>query len=172
MTCWGLVPSAEALGYYHTSANADDEYRNQKFVDQATPHQRPFLALALVLIHLVVSTVHGWAHQAGMVALTTFGYVYVVVVITLLPFLAAVLLFTRKKKMGALLFTLSMFGSFIFGFWYHFLSNTTDNVTQVHGTSHSTFLWTAIGLAAIELAGTVVGFRLFRALSSKNGGVR
>ena len=95
-----------------------------------------------------------------MVALTTFGYVYVVVVITLMPFLAAVLLFTRKKKMGALLLMLSMFGSLVFGFWYHFLSNTGDNVTQVHGPSHSTFLWTAIVLAVIELAGTLVGLRL------------
>jgi len=74
-----------------------------------------------------------------MVALTTFGYVYVVVVITLLPWVAAALLFTRKKKMGALLLALSMFGSFVFGFWYHFLSNTGDNVTQVHGPWHSTF---------------------------------
>ena len=98
-----------------------------------------------------------------MVALTTFGYVYVVVVITLMPWVAAALLFTRKKKMGALLLALSMFGSFIFGFWYHFLSHTGDNVAQVHGPWHSTFLWTAIALGVIELAGAVVGFRLFRA---------
>ena len=133
---------------------------------QGTSNAARFVALALVLVHLLVSTVHGWAHQAAMVALTTFGYVYVVVVITLMPFLAAVLLFTRKKKMGALLLALSMFGSFIFGFWYHFLSHTSDNVTQVHGPSHSTFLWTAIALAVIELAGTVVGFRLFWAHSN------
>jgi len=100
-----------------------------------------------------------------MVALTTFGYVYVVVVITLLPWVAAALLFTRKKKMGALLLALSMLSSFVFGFWYHFLSNTGDNVTQVHGPWHSTFLWTAIVLAVIELGGTIVGLRLFRAIS-------
>jgi cation transport ATPase len=136
-------------------------------MNQTTPLHRPFLVLALILVHLLVSTVHGWAHQAAMVALTTFGYVYVVVVITLMPFLAAVLLFTRKKRMGALLLMLSMFGSFIFGSWYHFLSNTGDNVTQVPGPAHSTFLWTAIALAVIELAGTIVGFGLFRAASSR-----
>lgn len=96
-----------------------------------------------------------------MITLTTFGYVYVIVVITLAPLVAAALLFTRKKKIGALLLALSMSGSFIFGFWYHFLSQTNDNVTQVHGAWHSTFLWTAITLAVIELAGTVVGFRMF-----------
>jgi len=133
---------------------------------KAPPQTRPFGALVLVLIHLIVSTLHGRAHQAAMVTLTTFGYVYVIVVITLTPLVAAGLLFTRKKKIGALLLALSMSGSFIFGFWYHFLSQTNDNVTQVHGAWHSTFLWTAITLAVIELAGTIVGFRLFRASDS------
>ena len=135
-------------------------------MNQTSPQPRPFVALALILIHLIVSTLHGRAHQAATVTLTTFGYVYVGVVITLTPLLAAVLLFTRKKKIGALLLALSMFGSFAFGFWYHFLSHTSDNVAQVNGPSHSTFLWTAIALAVIELAGTVVGFRLFRASDS------
>jgi hypothetical protein len=130
--------------------------------NQATSESRPFVALILILIHLVVSILHGWAHQGAMVSLTTVGNVYVGVVITLMPVVAAAFLFTRKKKLGSLLLALSMFGSFIFGFWYHFLSQTNDNVTQVHGPWHSTFLWTAIALAVIELAGTIVGFRMFR----------
>ena len=130
---------------------------------KATSQIRPFTALALVLIHLIISTLHGWVHQAAMVTLTTVGYVYVIIVITLTPLLAAALLFTRKKKIGALLLALSMFGSLIFGFWYHFLSHTSDNITQVNGPWHSTFLWTAIALAVIELSGMIVGFRLFRA---------
>lgn len=123
-----------------------------------------FTALALVLIHLMISTLHGQAHQAAMVALNTFGYVYVLVVITLAPLVAAALLFTRKQRIGALLLALSMFGSFVFGFWYHFLSSTNDNVREVHGPSHSKFLWTAIALAVIELAGALVGFRIYRAI--------
>ena len=125
---------------------------------------RPFGALVLVLIHFIVSALHGRAHQAAMVTLTTFGKIYVGIVITLMPLVAAALLFTRKRKIGALLLALSMLGSFMFGVWYHFLSQTSDNVTQVHGPWHSTFLWTAIAIAAIELAGTVIGFRLFRAI--------
>jgi uncharacterized membrane protein YvlD (DUF360 family) len=121
-------------------------------------------ALALVLIHLVISIFHGRAHQGAMVALDTFGNVYVIVVITLAPIVAAVLLLTRLRKLGALLLALSMFGSFMFGSWYHFLSATNDNVTQVHGAWHSTFLWTAIALAVIELAGTFVGCRMYRRL--------
>src|SRR5215468_5901787 len=123
---------------------------------------RAFAVLALVLIHLVISTVHGRAHQGAMVTLNTFGYVYVVVVITLAPLVAAALMFTRKRTIGALLLALSMFGSFVFGFWYHFLSSTNDNVAQVHGYWHSTFLWTAIALALIELAGMFVGLGMYR----------
>ena len=130
-------------------------------MNQLSSQRLPFVALALILIHLVVSILHGWAHQGAMVTLTTFGNIYVGVVITLMPVVAAVFLFTRKKKIGALLLALSMLGSFVFGFWYHFLSQTNDNVTQVHGPWHSTFLWTAIGLAVIELAGTIVGFVCF-----------
>jgi hypothetical protein len=128
-----------------------------------------FAALALILTHLVISTLHGAAHQAAMVTLSTLGYLYVVVVITLMPLAAAALLFTRKQKLGTVLLALSMLGSFIFGFWFHFLSHTNDNVTQVHGPWHSTFLLTAIALAAIELAGTIAGFRLYRAISLPQG---
>ena len=130
-----------------------------------TSPTRPFAALALILLHLVVSTLHGWAHQRAIVKLNTFGYVYVAIVITLGPLVAAGLLVARRQKTGGLLLALSMFGSFIFGVWYHFLSTTSDNVMQVHGPWHSTFLWTAIALAVIELAGTVVGFRMFRVIS-------
>ena len=121
-----------------------------------------FASLGLVLIHFVISVVHGQAHQGAMVALTVFGNVYVLVVITLAPLVAAVLLFTRRRKLGALLLALSMCGSFIFGFWYHFLSSTNDNVAQVHGPWHSMFLLTAIALALIELSGMFVGFRMYR----------
>ena len=121
-----------------------------------------FAAPGLILIHLVVSMVHGQAHHAAMVALNTFGYVYVLMVITLMPLVAGVLLFTRLRRAGALLLALSMFGSFVFGFWYHFLSATGDNVVQVHGPWHSTFLATAVALAVIELAGTFVGWWVYR----------
>jgi hypothetical protein len=102
-----------------------------------------------------------------LVTLSTFGYVYVGVVITLMPLVAAAFLITRKKKIGALLLALSMLGSFSFGFWFHFLSQTHDNVAEVHGPWHSTFLGTAIALAVIELTGTIVGFRIFRVSSER-----
>ena len=119
-------------------------------------------ALALVLIHLVVSIVHGRAHQGAMVDLTLFGYVYVVAVITVAPLVAAALLFSRWRHTGALLLTVSMAGSFAFGVWHHFLAAGTDNVAEVRGAWRSTFLWTALALAALELLGFISGLLVYR----------
>jgi len=92
-----------------------------------------------------------------MVGLTAFGNLYVLVVITIAPLVAGVLLLTRWARQGALLLALSMLGSFVFGVWYHFLSATSDNVMEVHGPWRSSFLWTAIALAIIEFAGMLMG---------------
>lgn len=121
-----------------------------------------FLGLGIILLHIVASTVHGLAHQGAMVMLTMFGNLYVIVVITVAPLVAAALLFFRWTQAGAFLLALSMLGSFVFGVWYHFFSATNDNVVQVNGPWRFTFLWTAIALAIIELAGVIFGVFAFR----------
>jgi len=115
------------------------------------------LCPGLILGHLAVSIFHGLAHQGAMVGLTALGNLYVLVVITIAPLVAGVLLLTRWARQGALLLALSMLGSFVFGVWYHFLSATSDNVMEVHGPWRSSFLWTAIALAIIEFAGMLMG---------------
>lgn len=132
-------------------------------MNRASPQRIAFAGLAFVLVHLGISTIHGAAHRGATVGLTTFGNAYVVVVITLAPLVAAVLLFTRLRAIGALLLALSMLGSFSFGFWYHFLSSTNDNVAEVHGPWHFTFLWSAIALAMVELAGVLIAVMICRA---------
>lgn len=99
-----------------------------------------FLSLGIILLHVGASAIHGLAHQGAMVALTTFGNVYVIVVITIAPLVAYALLLFSWAKTGALLLALAMLGSLVFGVWYHFLSATNDNVVQVHGPWRSTFL--------------------------------
>ena len=105
-----------------------------------------------------------------MVDLTLFGYVYVIAVITVTPLVAAALLFSRRRHIGALLLTMSMAGSFAFGVWYHFLSAGTDNVAEVHGVWRSTFLLTALALAALELLGFITGLPVYRGFSKSNDG--
>ena len=128
-----------------------------------TAKRTRLLGLGIILAHLGISIFHGRAHQGAMVTLTTFGSVYVLVVITLAPLVAGGLLFTRWDRIGALLLALSMLGSFAFGGWYHFLSATNDHVSQVHGPWRSTFIWTAIVLAVSELVGVMIGIFAFRA---------
>ena len=128
-----------------------------------TAKRTKLLGLGIIVAHLGISIFHGLAHQGAMVTLTTFGSVYVLVVITLAPLVAGALLFTRWARIGALLLALSMLGSFVFGGWYHFLSATNDHVSQVHGPWRSTFIWTAIVLAVSELVGVMIGISAFRA---------
>jgi hypothetical protein len=131
-----------------------------------TAKRAKLLGLGIILAHLAISVLHGLAHQGATVTLTTFGSVYVLVVITLAPLVAGVLLFTRWARIGALLLALSMLGSFVFGGWYHFLSATNDHVSQVHGPWRSTFIWTAIVLAGSELLGVIIGISAFNKLRS------
>jgi hypothetical protein len=51
-----------------------------------------------------------------------------------------------------------MAGSFVFGLFYHFIAAGPDNVNflGVHPWS-STFLWSAVFLALVEAAGTMIG---------------
>lgn len=125
--------------------------------------QLKLVAIALVLAHLIISMVHGRAHQGAIVTLTLFQNLYVLVVITVGPILSAALLFSRWSRGAALVLTVSMFGSFVFGGWYHFLSTTSDNVGAVHGVWHSTFLWSAIVIATLEAVGVIVGGWIYQA---------
>lgn len=127
-----------------------------------------FFSVGLILLHLGISTVHGLAHQGVLVALTKFGQAYVIVVITVAPLVAGGLLLSRAARAGAMLLALSMLGSFVFGFWYHFLSATNDNIVEVHGPWRATFLWTAIVLAVIEFAGVLLGVFAFRTTRNIN----
>jgi len=115
------------------------------------------IAAGLILLHLVISFLHGQAHSGAAVTLTRLGYAYVLIVITLAPLVAGILLWLRWQKFGALLLAVSMLGSFVFGAWYHFIAAGNDNIAEVHGPWHSTFVWTAAALAVLELLGALSG---------------
>ena len=130
--------------------------RSELEIQHVNRHFR-IIAACLILLHLAVSFVHGLAHNKAAVTLTNFGSAYVLIVITLAPLVAGLLLWTHWRKFGGLLLAASMLGSFVFGAWYHFLATGNDNIAQVHGAWHSTFAWTAVALAALELTGAIVG---------------
>ena len=127
-------------------------------------------AIAIILGHLAVTIVHGISHAGADVRLSLFGKVYVLVVITLAPLVAGVLLYKVSLSTGGWLMTISMAGSLCFGLLYHFLFAGADNVMQVHGSWHMLFVSSAFAVAVVELIGTLWGFRLLQLASNTKSG--
>jgi hypothetical protein len=116
------------------------------------------LAWLIILLHLLISTVHGIAHLRLGITLNTFQSTYVLLVITLAPILAAVLLWARRVRAGFVLLALSMAGSLVFGLYWHYVAESPDNVFHLHeGTLQYLFRSTALLLAVSEMCGVVAG---------------
>ena len=116
------------------------------------------LAWLIVLLHVVISTVHGIAHMRLGITLNAFQSAYVLLVITLAPILAAVLLLVRRIRPGFILLALSMAGSLVFGIYWHYLAESPDNVAHLHeGTLPALFRATALLLVVSEVGGVVIG---------------
>src|SRR5215212_9286485 len=117
------------------------------------------LGIAIVVLHALITIPHGIAHSNLNIQMNRWQNVYILVVINLLPLVAAVLIW-RRKRIGFLLLLFSMAGSFLFGGFYHFMAAGPDNVASL--TPHQwtqTFQWTAVLLAVSEALGFFVGIR-------------
>ena len=111
----------------------------------------------IVLLHFVVSAVHGYAHTRLLIQLNLWQTIYVVLVITLLPLVSLFLLLGSRRTGYSLLF-LSMLGSLVFGVYYHFIAAGPDNVAELgHHSWAAPFQVTAVLLALTEAAGALVG---------------
>jgi hypothetical protein len=113
---------------------------------------------AVVLIHLVLSFVHGAAHSGANVALGPAGNLFVYVVILAGP-IAGLLIALRLPRMGACIVAFSMSGALAFGFINHFVIQGTDHVSHVAAPWRTQFAVTAALLAVVEAAGAVIGLR-------------
>jgi hypothetical protein len=119
----------------------------------------------VVLAHIIVNGLHGVAHEQAEVSISDLQFAYVILVIFVAPIAAAVMLsFNRPKKMqrwGAWLLLVSMLGSLFFGFAYHIVLPSPDNIfTVMHGPSLNNaifFTSTAILLVIIDGLGSWVG---------------
>jgi predicted neutral ceramidase superfamily lipid hydrolase len=121
--------------------------------------------ILVVLAHLIVNGLHGIAHQRAEVVISDLQFAYVSLVIFVAPIAAAVMLsFNRPKKVqrgGAWLLLVSMLGSLLFGFAYHIVLSSSDNIfTVMHGPSLNNaifFTSTAILLVMIDGLGSWIG---------------
>ena len=115
------------------------------------------LVTVAVLSHLVVSLVHGRAHEALAVGLSSWQNIYVMTVIAIAPLIAMVLTWLRRDRAGLILLLLSMSGSLIFGVIYHYVVVSSDHVSHLPpGNAQGIFRTTALLLVLTELFGVIV----------------
>jgi hypothetical protein len=118
---------------------------------------------AIVLAHLVVNIAHGLAHHELRVGLALPGTMFVIVVVLIAPLLAMGLLWTAEKRLGLMLLSLSMSGSFLFGLYHHFLAAGPDHVdSQPWSPWGLTFGLTAYLLLVTEAIGAYLGIHFLR----------
>ena len=113
-----------------------------------------------VAAHFALSFLHGLAHVETGVYLGLPGNLFVALVITMAPLVAAALLWTtRVRTAGALLLVGSMTASFVFGVYNHFVVVSPDHVLHVPGTEawRRVFQASSVLVAASEVVGCAVG---------------
>ena len=116
------------------------------------------LSTVAVLAHLVVSIVHGRAHERLSVGLSNWQNIYVLTVIVIAPLIAMLLIWTRLARFGLVLLVISMAGSLIFGVAYHYVVISPDHVSHLPpGDAQGLFRSTALLLVLTELFGVAVG---------------
>jgi hypothetical protein len=114
---------------------------------------------AIVAAHLLVNIAHGLAHRELLVGLDPPASIFVLVVVLVSPLLAIALVSTTKKRLGLILMSLSMFGSFLFGLYHHFIVASLDHVrSQPLDLWGSVFVLTAYGLLITEAIGASRAF--------------
>ncbi len=127
---------------------------------------------AIVLLHALISTLHGLGHTQIPVPLSLPDLLFVVFVIGLAPLVGLAMIWTRYPKAGLWIVLLSMIGAFVFGVYHHFVELGTDNVNLISaGDWRPLFQITAVLLAIIEAASCVFAVIANRASSARKGAV-
>ena len=126
----------------------------------------------VVLVHLVVSVLHGNAHTSLGVGLNNWQQVYVYIVILFAPLGALVLSFTPHAKATLWLLLVSMLGSLVFGAAYHFVIISPDHVAHLPaGDARAMFRFTAVLLLITEAFGVLVSAALLKQQKSTDAQV-
>jgi hypothetical protein len=119
---------------------------------------RQQLALSVVVVlHLLVTLTHGWAHSAAAVPLGWASLAFVVVVIQVAPLIGLAWMRTSPQA-GARLIGVAMAASLLFGLINHFVISSPDHVDHVAAQWRPLFTSTAVALAVTEAAGAILGF--------------
>jgi len=115
-------------------------------------------ATVIILLNLLVSFVHGWAHQQLDVQLNSWQQVFVLITNILAPILSLILYWTRFRRAAALMLFVSMLAILLFGVYFHFIFPSNDHVAHLpEGHGQPLFIITAILLVPVEALGAAFG---------------
>jgi len=121
--------------------------------------------IGIVIAHLLISILHGSAHEKAHVPLSPAANIFVLTVILAGPLLGLALLWP-SQRIGVSLIALTLVGSLIFGLVNHFIFASPDHVTHVDPQFRTLFTTTAVLLAITEAVGSGLAVRSLRARRS------
>ena len=117
----------------------------------------PMYGTLIVLVHLLLTLVHGAMHAKLGIDLDSAGLIFVLLVIGLCPLVAMVLLWTSGRTLGLALLAFSMAASLLFGAYHHFLVPGPDYVGQQSpGLAATVFAASSYGILGIEGLGAYI----------------
>jgi len=109
----------------------------------------------MVIAHLGISVVHGWAHAGAQVFLPPAAMLFVYVVIVAGPVVGLMVL-RRRERLGAAIIAVTMTAALLFGVVNHFIIAGSDHVSHVDAEWRALFASTAALLAIAEAAGAAI----------------
>jgi hypothetical protein len=116
------------------------------------------VATVTMVFHVVVGVVHDLAHRDLGIELTAAQTLFINLVILAAPVVAIVLLWSRFKGVGAILFASAMAASLSFGLCYHYVLVSPDHLSHLpDGDLQALFRITALLLALVQALGAAVG---------------
>jgi hypothetical protein len=118
---------------------------------------------AIVVVHLLISVLHGTAHTGASVPMSLPANLFVFVVILAGP-LIGVIISVWAKPFGGVVVALTMAASLIFGAVNHFIIDSPDHITHIAAPWSRLFATTAALLAITELLGLGIALRLIRTM--------
>ena len=120
---------------------------------------------AIIVIHEIVSGLHGLAHAKVPVYLSQFENLFVGTVFFLAPILAAILLWTPFYRAGSWLLLSSLAGSLLFGLYIHFNNSSSAYVSRVSWEGWGLlFQITVILLIVVDSVGCWLGVRVLQSM--------
>lgn len=117
--------------------------------------------LIIAIFHLAAQAVHNHAHVIADVRNTLTELLFIIIVVTVMPWVAIVVAWKFSIRKGAAIFSLSMAASFLFGYFLHFVVDGPDLHSNVIHHHNSIFFHSAMLLALLEFAAFIFGLYVF-----------